>query len=125
MASPLDFREFQAQPINLAFFLHSSAADGVLALYPSPAGTTEAALPPEAWQMLVEDNPVLRDFEPNVEALLVNRVEGARECYRASLDICYHLVGLLRTDWRDLSGGKEAWDEIGRFFADLKGRSGP
>jgi hypothetical protein len=110
-------------PINLAFFLHNSAAGKIMALYPSPAGATEAAVPAEAWQMLVEDNPVLRDFEPDVEALLVNRVAEARECYRAGLDICYHLVGLLRTHWRGLSGGTEVWGEIGRFFADLKSRS--
>ncbi len=112
-------------PINLAFFLHSSAAGRVVALYPSPAGATEAPVPPEGWQMLVEDNPVLRDFEPDVEALLVNRVGEARECYRAGIDACYRLVGLLRTHWRGLSGGTQVWDEIGRFFADLKGRSLP
>jgi hypothetical protein len=112
-------------PINLAFFLHSTAAGGVVALYPSPAGATEAPVSPEAWQMLAEDNPVLRELEPDVEALLVNRVGEARESYRAGIDVCYHLVGLLRTHWRGLSGGTEAWAEIGRFFADLKGRRLP
>ena len=46
-------------PINLAFFLHSTPAGRVSALYPSPAGATESLLPLEAWQALAEDNPVL------------------------------------------------------------------
>jgi hypothetical protein len=80
-------------------------------------------VPPEAWQLLAEDNPVLRDFEPDVEALLVNRVGEARECYRAGIDQCYKLVGLIRTHWRGLSGGTAVWEEIGRFFTGLKGGS--
>jgi hypothetical protein len=111
-------------PINLAFFLHSTAAGRVVALYPSPAGATESLVTLEAWRALVDDNPVLRDFEPDVEALLVNRVGEARECYRVGVDECYKLVGLLRTHWRGLSGGQAAWDEIGKFFAVLKERSG-
>jgi hypothetical protein len=110
-------------PINLAFFLHSSAAGRIVALYPSPAGATEATVAPDAWQELVDDNPVLRDLEPDVEALLVNRVGGARACYRAGVDQCYKLVGLIRTHWRGLSGGDVVWDEIGRFFTELKERT--
>jgi hypothetical protein len=109
-------------PIDLAFFLHSTPAGCVVALYPSPAGATEALVAPEAWEDLVRENPVLRDFEPDVEALLVNRIGAARECYRVGIDECYKLVGLIRTHWRGLSGGQAAWDEIGRFFAGLKGR---
>jgi hypothetical protein len=33
------------------------------------------------------------------------------------------LVGLIRGNWKGLSGGTEVWIEIGRFFADLKSRS--
>jgi hypothetical protein len=108
-------------PIDLAFFLHSTAAGRVLALYPSPAGATEALVPLEAWQMLVEDNPILRELQPDVEALLVNRIGEAREYYRAGIDKCYELVGLLRTRWRGLSGGPAVWEAIGRFFAGLRG----
>jgi hypothetical protein len=111
-------------PVNLAFFLHSTPAGRVVAFYPSPAGATEALPPPDAWQAVADDNPCLRDLEPDVEALLVNRVGEAREHYRAGVDACYHLVGLVRTHWRGFSGGQTVWDEIGRFFADLKARSG-
>jgi Family of unknown function (DUF5947) len=112
-------------PINLAFFLHSTAAERVVALYPSPGGAIESLVTLEAWQALVEDNPMLRDLEPDVEALLVNRMGSAQECYRAGIDKCYELVGLIRTHWRGLSGGTAVWNEIGRFFAALKKRSEP
>jgi hypothetical protein len=108
-------------PIDLAFLLHSTAAGRVVAFYPSPAGATEALVPVEAWQTLVEDNPVLSDLTPDVEALLVNRIRQNREHYRAGIDKCYELVGLLRKHWRGLSGGTEVWEVIGRFFDGLRG----
>jgi hypothetical protein len=111
-------------PINLAFFMHSSAAGRVVAFYPSPAGATESLVALEAWQALVDDNPVLRELEPDVEALLVNRVGTAREHYQAGIDQCYKLVGLIRMHWRGFSGGPAVWEEIDRFFAGLKERSG-
>ncbi len=64
-------------PIQLAFFFHSTPDDKVLALYPSPAGPTESLLSLDSWNEVVENNPVLREMEPDVEALLVNRVGGA------------------------------------------------
>ncbi len=112
-------------PIELAFFLHSTPARRVVALYPSPGGATEAAVAPDAWAMLVEDNPVLQKFEPDVEALLVNRVRSARECYRVGVDRCYGLVGLIRRHWRGMSGGTAVWDEIDRFFADSEREGRP
>jgi hypothetical protein len=110
-------------PINLAFFFRSTRAGRVVAVYPSPAGGTESLLELEAWHQLEEDNPVLRELEPDVESLLVNRVRTAREYYRAPIDVCYRLVGLIRANWRGLSGGAAVWEEIGSFFADLKRRS--
>jgi hypothetical protein len=110
-------------PIHLAFFYDSSTAGKVVALYPSPAGATESLLPLDAWQSLVEENPILRELEPDVEALLVNRVGTARVYYRISIDECYKLVGLIRTHWRGLSGGVEVWPEIGRFFTALEERA--
>ena len=104
-------------PIGMAFFFHSSPAGETLALYPSPAGATESLLDLESWESVVEENPVLRELEPDVEALLVNRVNGARDYFVAPIDECYKLVGLIRAHWRGLSGGTEVWEEIGRFFA--------
>jgi hypothetical protein len=126
-----DFRLTDAQwedlhlPINLAFFVWSTSAERVLAFYPSPAGATESLLSLDAWQDLVEENPVLRELEPDVEALLVNRRDHAREYYRTPIDECYKLVGLIRSSWSGLSGGSEVWEDVGRFFSSLKERSSP
>jgi hypothetical protein len=110
-------------PIELAFFLNSSMAGRVVALYPSPAGAVEALPPPDAWQALMEDNPVLGKLEPDVEALLVNRLAETSECYRAGIDRCYELVGLLRRHWRGFSGGTAVWEEMRCFFTALRERS--
>jgi hypothetical protein len=110
-------------PINLAFFLHSTAAGRVLALYPSPAGATESLVAVGAWGALLEENPALRDLEPDVEGLLVNRIGEARDAYRVGIDQCYRLVGLIRTHWRGLSGGALVWGHVAGFFGELRERS--
>jgi hypothetical protein len=112
-------------PIALAFFLHSSPAGRVVAVYPSPAGATESALPLDAWEEFAAENPGLGGLEPDVEALLVNRVGPARDYFRVGIDRCYQLAGLIRTHWQGFSGGTALWDEIGRFFEDLQRRAGP
>ena len=99
-------------PIDLAFFVHSTPAGHVIALYPSPAGATEAVVDAGAWETLMAENPVVREFEPDVEGLLVNRVGASRDCFRVGIDQCYRLVGLIRTHWRGLSGGAKVWGEI-------------
>jgi len=115
-------------PINMAFFFRSSIEGRVIALYPSPAGAVESLLPLEAWNEIAETNRALSRLLPDVEALLVNRVGHAHgiaraEYYIAPIDECYKLVGLIRTNWRGLSGGTEVWTEIGRFFSDLRSAS--
>lgn len=110
-------------PVGMAFFFYSSADGRVMAFYPSPAGPTESLLTLEAWEEVVRDNPVLKEMEPDVEALLVNRLKGAQEYYLTPIDKCYELVGLIRSNWRGLSGGSEVWKEIQDFFDRLKARS--
>ncbi len=107
-------------PISLAFFFHDTPRTQITMMYPSPGGATEAALPSEPWDLLCQDNPRLRQLETDVEALLVNRVGGARDCYRMPIDQCYKLVGLIRADWRGLSGGTRVWQEISQFFEQVK-----
>jgi hypothetical protein len=107
-------------PIGMAFLFHSTPDGRPIALYPGPAGATESLLTLDAWVQLVASNPVLAGLEPDVEALLVNRIEGAREYYRVPIDCCFALVGLIRTRWRGLSGGAEAWEAIDHFFAALR-----
>jgi hypothetical protein len=112
-------------PISLAFFFRSTPAGRIVAIYPSPAGATESLLTLEAWCELETENPVLRELEPDVEALLVSRVGQAPEYYRVPIDECYKLVGLLRSQWRGLSGGSEAWEGIRRYFDQLRDRAHP
>ncbi len=108
-----------ALPINLAFFFRSSSENRIKAIYPSPAGATESLLPLQAWNTLVEDNPVLARLESDVEALLINRVETKRQYYLAPIDVCFELVGLIRLHWRGLAGGEMVWAEIDSFFSRL------
>ena len=100
-------------------------ADRVMALYPSPMGPTESLLPLDVWSELESKNPILAGLEPDVEALLVNRVRGSRESFVVPIDECYRLVGIIRTHWRGLSGGREVWKEIESFFTELKLRARP
>lgn len=108
-------------PINMAFFFYSSSVKRVVAFYPSPAGPTESLLPLEAWDQLAENNPILKDLENDTEALLVNRV-SKNDClhFIAPIDRCYELTGVIRAYWQGLGGGKEVWEEIMKFFTELK-----
>jgi uncharacterized protein DUF5947 len=112
-------------PVEMAFFFHNSAVGRVQAFYPSPMGPTESLLGLEAWTALEDANPVLRTLVPDVEALLVNRVRGARGHWIVPISECYSLVGLIRTRWRGFTGGVELWKEIGRFFEELDRRAKP
>jgi hypothetical protein len=63
-------------------------------------------------------------MEPDVEALLVNRVGSTHEYFLVPIDECYRLVGLIRANWRGLSGGTEVWKEMKDFFDGLKRKCG-
>jgi hypothetical protein len=114
-------------PIEMAFFFHSTPLDRMAAFYPSPAGATESLLALDTWDEIVASNPILGHMEPDVEALLVNRVGASHgvtaEYYLVPIDECYKLVGVIRLHWHGLSGGTEMWREIGKFFAELKQKS--
>jgi hypothetical protein len=106
-------------PIRLAFFVRNSTAGRTLAQYPSPGGALESSLDLEYWKEIVERNPVVNQFAPDVEALLVNRLSDPPRYYRAPIDYCYQLVGILRMHWRGLSGGQEVWRQVDEFFRRL------
>jgi hypothetical protein len=115
-------------PINMVFFFHNSVENRVVAMYPSPAGATESLLELESWNDIVAHNPALDQMEPDVEALLVNRLGYSRgysapEYYQLPIDECYKLVGLIRAHWSGLSGGSEVWQQIGEFFRSLQKRA--
>jgi hypothetical protein len=112
-------------PVDIAFLFHSTAEERVVAYYPSPMGPTESLLRLAAWEQLEAANPILATLAPDVEALLVNRARGARQAWLVGIDECYALVGLIRTRWRGLTGGREVWQAITEFFDGLDRRSRP
>ncbi|QDU99169.1 DUF5947 family protein [Lignipirellula cremea] len=128
-----DFRLTDAQwdelsiPIDVAFLFFSSPENRVVALYPSPAGPTESLLDLAAWEQIVAANRPLQTMEPDVEALLVNRLASPTSetpaefaYYLAPIDKCFHLVGLIRSHWSGMSGGPAVWTELQAFFVELK-----
>src|SRR5262245_55725155 len=126
-AIPLpDFQMTDAQwdglalPINLAFLFRSTPASKVIAMYPSPAGATESLLSFDAWEGLLTANPSLQQMQPDVQALLVNRLTDNRQYDIAPIDCCFELVGIIRMHWRGFSGGPKVGQEINSFFGKLK-----
>lgn len=111
-----------ALPINLAFLVRT-ADGGVQALYPSPAGMTESLLPLDEWHALLQESNDLARLEPDVEALLVNRLGVESEYFVAPIDLCYELTGLIRKHWQGLSGGQEVREQMDAFFARLRARA--
>jgi hypothetical protein len=112
-------------PVDMAFFFHSTRHERVVALYPSPAGPTESLLELEAWQQIERDNPALESMKHDVEALLVNRARGKRDYFLVPIEDPYRLVALIRGNWRGFSGGKEVWEKIDGFFAELSDKAKP
>jgi Family of unknown function (DUF5947) len=107
-------------PIGLAFFMESTVAGCVVALYPSPAGATESELRFESWSRLVALNPVLTDLEPDVEGLIANRLDDPPAYAIAPIDRCYALTGAVRMSWEGISGGDGVGAAVGRFFDELR-----
>jgi len=110
-------------PIGLAFFFLSEAAEGVVALYPSPAGATESELHLDAWKELVAANPVLAGLESEVEALVINRIADPHLFAIVPIDRCYELVGMIKATWEGISGGDAVRNAVEAFFARLDEKS--
>jgi hypothetical protein len=98
-------------PVDIAFFFR--AGGEWKAYYPSPMGPTESLLPVALELELADD----------VEALLVNRVRGARRQWIVPIDVCYELVGLIRMRWRGFTGGADVWRELDAFWDGLDRRA--
>jgi hypothetical protein len=112
-----------AIPVRMAYIqLHTTSREP-RAYYPSPAGATESLLSLDGWDELMRANPSLRRLQPGVEALLINRIGEAREHFIAPIDRCFELVGLIRINWRGLSGGQEVWQRVADYFATMSRQS--
>ncbi|MFE1897723.1 DUF5947 family protein [Streptomyces yangpuensis] len=112
-------------PVGVAFFFRNAALDRLVALYPSPAGATESELDPQTWQQVLDGAPLAAMLEPDTEALLVHRWEGRSGCFLVPIDVCYELVGRMRTLWQGFDGGAEARAALRAFFDDVERRARP
>jgi hypothetical protein len=110
-------------PIGLAFFMDSTTAGCVVALYPSPAGATESELHFSSWSRLTSANPVLADLEADVEGLIVNRLSDPPVYAIAPIDRCYELTGTVKVAWEGISGGTSVTDAVARFFDSLQAQA--
>lgn len=111
-------------PINLVFFVRR--VDGKAeAFYPSPAGAMSSLLEVPDLEAFFRNEPAITGMAAEVEALLVNRIGDATSSFIVPIDVCYRLVGTIRTSWRGLSGGVDVWKAIADFFAELDGVSTP
>jgi Family of unknown function (DUF5947) len=115
-------------PVSLAFVFANSVQDRMVAFYPSPAGATESELAMESWDRVVAANPQLGLLLPDVEALLIYRSDHGRgdfRCLLVPVDVCYELVGTMRTTWRGFDGGEEAHTSMQEFFTRAETRARP
>ena len=110
-------------PIGLAFLLRSSVSGGVVALYPSPLGATESELELTAWDALCEANPILHQLEPDAEALIVNRTGDEHQYAIVPVDQCYRMVGLIKSRWEGITGGRGVEEAVGEFFERVRARA--
>jgi hypothetical protein len=112
-------------PVGLAFFFRPSRLGRWTAVFPGPAGATEAELADDAWAALAARSELLRTIEDDVEALLVRRRPNVAESATlvVPIDVCYELTALLKRHWRGFDGGDEARAALDAFFAELASRS--
>jgi len=112
-------------PIGLVFFFRSSVSNTVVAVYPSPGGPAEVAVEQDLWSELAALDPALGALTDDVEALLVNRIRGARSYFLVPIDQCYKLNGVIRSHWSGFTGGDKLWEEMHQFFEALQQRALP
>jgi hypothetical protein len=90
-------------PVEMAFVVRVEGTPK--AFYPSPVGPTESLLNVAVDVELADD----------VEALLVR----GDDAWVVGVDVCFALVGLVRTHWRGLTGGADVRRELDAFFERL------
>jgi len=113
-------------PVRLAFVFHSSSLGRRVAVYPSPAGPTEADVDARAWDDLAAQSPLFSCAEPDVEALLVRGDRGRPlDVLLAPIDACYEMVAIVRRSWKGFDGGDAVRAELDRFFEGLRAKRRP
>ena len=100
----LDFQatdELWAGPVTMICLLRNSETGSVLAVYLDPSGVRESVFDLDCWKTLRTANPLLESLEPDVEALLLQRVGPAPASYIVPIDTCARLIGLLKNRQRN------------------------
>ena len=69
-------------------------------------------------------NPLLAELEPEVEALIVNRLSEPARYAVVPIDRCYELVGMIKSRWEGISGGRAIEGAVADFFASLDAAGG-
>lgn len=111
-------------PVKLAFV--TVAGNGaVMAGYPGPGGVAQAVVAPEAWAAIRAAHAELQRLQPELECVLIQRLEPAGEMFIVPLDQAYRLAGLVRRHWQGLSGGPEVRRQVNAFCAQLSTGAGP
>ena len=110
-------------PIGLTFIMRSTGTGTIVALYPSPAGATEMELDLFSWAAMCAANPILDRLEPDAEALIINRLADPPQYVLAPIDQCYRLVGMIKSRWEGISGGRAIDSAVAEFFDDLRAMS--
>ncbi len=72
---------------------------------------------------MVELNPILADLEPDVEALIVNRLSDPPAYAIVPIDRCYALTGTVKVNWEGISGGPRVGEAVSSFFDDLRAQA--
>lgn len=108
-------------PIGLVFFVRDAAGQ-IGAFYPGPAGIVESLVSMDVCAQRFAAHPLLASMQPEVEALLVNRVGANRDYFLIPVDACFRLAGLIRQNWRGLGGGPSVWAAVAGFFDELQQR---
>lgn len=124
----LDFQatdELWAGPVTMICLLRNSETGSVLAVYLDPSGVRESVFDLDCWKTLRTANPLLESLEPDVEALLLQRVGPAPASYIVPIDTCARLIGLLKNRQRNQVSRQEIWRAVGAFFADLQASASP
>ncbi|WP_373048199.1 DUF5947 family protein [Vulgatibacter sp.] len=112
-------------PVRLAFlFLHGDRQRWI-AIYPSPAGSTEVELEEAQAAHLLAASPLFAEAQADVEAVLLHGPRGSSriEALLVPIDRCYELTASLRRHWKGFEGGREVHEAIGAFFAALQAAS--
>ena len=62
---------------------------------------------------------MLADLEPDVEALVVNRLVDPHAFAIVPIDRCYELVGMIKAHWEGISGGDAVRETRSRLLRAL------